>query len=101
MYQSIQLTRTTSSRRASQVTRRKKLHSLIAALRPAAPILAGHIAIPLLLLTAGLVIVEPCVGAPFGCEGSGSLATARAFHTATLLPNSKVLVVEGFGSSGY
>src|SRR4030095_7061573 len=50
MYQSIQLTRTTASRRASQVTRRKNLHSLIASLQPAAPILAGRIAIPLLLL---------------------------------------------------
>ena len=35
------LTKTTSSRRTSQVTWRKKLHSLIAGLQPAASILAA------------------------------------------------------------
>src|SRR5438552_1235561 len=31
---------------------------------------------------------------------TGSLGTARNYHTATLLPASKVLVAEGFGNSG-
>lgn len=36
-------------------------------------------------------------GAPFEFEETGSLATARAFYTATLLPNGKVLVAGGPG----
>ena len=39
MYQPIMLSKTTSFRTTSQVTRRKKLHSLIAGVQPVAPIM--------------------------------------------------------------
>jgi hypothetical protein len=56
---------------------------------------ARWIALPLLLLTAGLMLAHPCAGAPFEFETTGSLRTARLSHTATLLPNGKVLVAGG------
>jgi hypothetical protein len=62
--EAIQLTRTTSSRTTSQVTRPDDnkaigtcFHALLAGHRPASLILARRIAFPLLLLGAGLVVV--------------------------------------------
>src|SRR5450432_2269941 len=78
----------------------KTLHSLVAGLRPASLILARRIAFPLLFLGAGLVLVQPCAGAPFAFEETGNMVTARLYHTSTLLPNGKVLVAGGFDSSG-
>ena len=34
-----------------------------------------------------------------GWSSTGSLGTAREFHTATLLPSGKVLVAGGFNGS--
>jgi hypothetical protein len=78
----------------------KTYHSLIAGLRPAPSILAQRIAFPLLFLGAGLLLAQPCTGAPFTFEETGNLVAARSSHTATLLPNGKVLVAGGVGSSG-
>jgi len=54
---------------------------------------------PLVFLGAWLILLQPCAGAPFGFEQTGSLITARSQHTATLLPNGKVLVAGGLDSS--
>lgn len=96
MIRPIQLTQATSSRRTSEVTRQEKRHSLIAGLQPPASILARRITFPLLLLTAGLFLVQPCAGQSGSWITSGSLLTARYAHTATLLPDGKVLAAGGF-----
>ena len=56
--------------------------------------LARRLALPLLFLCAAL-LVEPCAATPFQWEYTGSLNTARFHHTATLLPDGRVLVVGG------
>src|SRR6202035_410935 len=76
----------------------KILHSLAAGLPSATSILARRVAFPLLFLGAGLVLVQPCAGQTW--TATGSLATARVAHTATLLPNGKVLAAAGNGTSG-
>src|SRR5439155_260891 len=53
------------------------------------------IALPLLFLGAGLMLVQPCASAPFEFQVTGSLATGRTSHTATLLPSGKVLIAAG------
>jgi hypothetical protein len=100
------LEKTASSHTTSQVTWPNDnkavgncFHALIAVLRPASLILARRIAFPLVLLGAGLALIQPCAGQSGTWTPTGSLATARAGYTATLLPNGKVLVAGGFDSS--
>jgi hypothetical protein len=78
----------------------KILHSLGADLLWATSALARRVALPLLFLGAGLVLVQSCEGASGVFTNTGSLAAARYDHTATLLPNGKVLVAGGDDGSG-
>src|SRR5438552_6646254 len=54
----------------------------------------------LLSFSAGLASTRPCAATPFEWEYTGSLKTARFHHTATLLPDGRVLVVGGRAGRG-
>ena len=77
----------------------KTLHTLTAGLLSATSTLARRVALPLLLLGAGLLLVQPCAADSGVFTATGSLATPRLQHSATLLPNGKVLVAGGIDSS--
>src|SRR5438094_5551517 len=69
-------------------------------MKPPLSLTLSHlVALLLLSLGAGMSLVQTCVGAPFQFEETGSLATGRLYHTATLLPNGKVLVAGGTNSN--
>src|ERR1700682_5061033 len=72
----------------------KILHSLGAFFLSAAAALTRRIGFLLLFLGVGLLIVQPCAG-DLVFVNTGSLGAARQNHTATLLPNGKILVAGG------
>jgi hypothetical protein len=57
--------------------------------------LARPVTLLLLSFTVGLASMQPCAATPFEWEYTGSLKTARFHHTATLLPDGRVLVAGG------
>ena len=77
----------------------KTLQVLIAGLQPALSIVRQRIASPLAYLAAGLLLAQPSLAAPFTFEQTGTLIEGRSLHTATLLPNGKVLVTGGLVNS--
>ncbi len=74
----------------------KTIHSIIVGLQSTFSIAARPITVPLLLLTVGIVIVQPCAGQSGTWSATGSLITGRYSHSATLLTNGKVLVASGY-----
>jgi len=84
MHDSIQLPEIAPFRAISPVPRRNQRHSLIVVLQVAAPILAGRITFPLLLLTSGLLLVRPCAGQTRAQDTYVAQATSE-WGTATLI----------------
>ena len=68
---------------------------MFAGCSPALSILPLRVAIPLLSLGAGLALGQPAAAGGFAFSETGSLMTARAYHTATLLGDGRVLVAAG------
>ena len=89
MHDSIQLPEIAPFRAISPVPRRNQRHCLIAVLQVAAPILAGRITFPLLLLTGALLLVQPCAGESGTWTETGSMGLARNRHRATLLAQAR------------
>src|SRR5437660_917544 len=60
---------------------------------------ALHVALSIALILPTHTL--PHAPAPGTCSNTGSLTTARATHTATLLSNGKVLVAGGYDGGSY
>src|SRR5882672_3777932 len=81
---------------APAITGIQIIASLLAAgIRAAYAIARQRNALPLLAFAPGLLLAQPSAATPFEWEYTGSLKTARFHHTATLLPDGRVLVAGG------
>lgn len=61
----------------------------------------GLIAVVLVMLIGGFAVSPSLVGASGIWTTTGGMLASRSYHTATLLPNDKVLVAGGYGNIGY
>src|SRR4051794_24357181 len=77
----------------------KTPHRLIRELWPLTLTLARQIVSPLVFLSAGFLLAQPCLGTPFTFENTNSLINQRSGHTATVLSNGMVLVAGGSGGN--
>ena len=75
------------------------LHFFAAGRFSATSILARRVTIPLISLSAGMMLVQPCPSAADVFTNTGSLNTGRYQHTATLLQNGLVLVAGGLDNN--
>src|SRR5262245_29396441 len=77
----------------------KPLQSFMPETRAPYSIIQWQLAL-LLVVGAGLLLVQPCAGTQITFELTGSLATPRGGHTDTLLADGKVLVAGGTSRGG-
>ena len=64
------------------------------------PVLTVPVMFLLLFFSAGLASTQRCAATPFAWEYTRGLKTPRHNHTATLLPDGRVLVASGEGVGG-
>jgi WD40 repeat protein len=67
---------------------------------PSLSLISRFVSFAALAVSAGLLLAQPCASASGTFVNTGSLAVGHDSHTATLLPNGKVLVAGGVNGPG-